>query len=61
LIVRRALFPLVGTVVAAIALFAIRKIPVWSKTVSIIALGLSFVPIVLFAGGLVLAMIGVIK
>jgi hypothetical protein len=56
-----ALFPLVGTVVAAIALFANRKIPVWSKTVSIIALGLSFLPIVLFAGGLVLAMMGVIK
>jgi hypothetical protein len=56
-----AIFPLVGTVVAAIALFANRKIPVWSKTVSIVALGLSFLPIVVFAGGLLLAMMGVIK
>jgi hypothetical protein len=41
--------------------FANRKIPVWSKTVSIVALGLSFLPLVLFAGALVLAMLGVIK
>jgi hypothetical protein len=56
-----AIFPIVGTVVAAIALFANRKFPIWSKTVSIVALGLSFIPFVLFAGGFVLAMLGVIK
>jgi hypothetical protein len=55
-----AIFPFVGTVLAAIALIANYKIPGWPKTVSFIALGISFLPFLALAVGTVLAVTGVI-
>ena len=56
-----AIFPIVGTLFAAVALFANRKYPSWPRTVSWVALGLSFLPLALFAVAMFLTAIGVNK
>jgi hypothetical protein len=56
-----AIVPVAGTVVSMIALFACRKIPAWPKTVSWIALFLSFVSLAWFCATLILERAGVIR
>lgn len=56
-----AILPGIGTVFAALALFVNRKFPCWSRTLSWVALGISFIPIAIFGVGMILALAGVIK